>query len=95
MASFKAIQSEDKEDDTQWLTYWVVYAFFACIDGLISVFFGSKSVSAAMNYIFTPERIFGCKLGFQIWLYAPSTQGAEICIQYLFTCTFKRKRKCH
>lgn len=26
--SFKAINTPTTEDDTQWLTYWVVYAFF-------------------------------------------------------------------
>lgn len=28
----KAIDSEDKDDDTQWLTYWVVFAFFSVIE---------------------------------------------------------------
>jgi receptor expression-enhancing protein 5/6 len=27
-ASFKAIDSADPNDDTQWLTYWVVFAVF-------------------------------------------------------------------
>lgn len=31
--SYKALQSEKKEDDTQWLTYWVVYSFFIVVEG--------------------------------------------------------------
>lgn len=27
-ASFKAIETPEKDDDTKWVTYWVVYAFF-------------------------------------------------------------------
>jgi len=30
-ASFKAIQSPDKDDDTKWLTYWVTYGCFAVV----------------------------------------------------------------
>ena len=30
--SCKAIDSEEKDDDTQWLTYWVVYAAFGLIE---------------------------------------------------------------
>ena len=28
----KAIDSVEKDDDTQWLTYWVVYAAFGIIE---------------------------------------------------------------
>lgn len=30
--SMKAIESKDKLDDTKWLTYWVTYAVFSCIE---------------------------------------------------------------
>ena len=30
--SFKAIESKEKDDDTQWLIYWVVFAFFSVIE---------------------------------------------------------------
>ena len=31
-SSIKAINSEEKDDDTQWLTYWVVYAVFSVLE---------------------------------------------------------------
>ena len=30
--SFKAIESEGENDDKQWLTYWVVFAFFNLLE---------------------------------------------------------------
>jgi len=32
MCSVKAIESADKDDDTKWLTYWVVYSVFSLIE---------------------------------------------------------------
>jgi len=31
-ASFKALETNKKEDDTKWLTYWVVYGFLSTIE---------------------------------------------------------------
>jgi len=30
--SIKALESNDKDDDSKWLTYWVVYGFFSVIE---------------------------------------------------------------
>jgi receptor expression-enhancing protein 5/6 len=30
--SVKAIESNDKNDDTEWLMYWVVFASFSCVE---------------------------------------------------------------
>lgn len=35
--SLEALFTTSKHDDTQWLTYWVVFAFFTVIESLISV----------------------------------------------------------
>jgi len=30
--SFKAVESADTRDDTQWLTYWIVYSYFGLLE---------------------------------------------------------------
>ncbi|XP_014206541.1 receptor expression-enhancing protein 6 [Copidosoma floridanum] len=30
--SMKAIETKEKDDDTKWLTYWVVFAFFTIVE---------------------------------------------------------------
>lgn len=37
--SVKAIETTQKEDDTQWLMYWVVYSVFALSEMLTDIFF--------------------------------------------------------
>jgi len=36
--SIKAIESSKKEDDTQWLTYWVVYGVFSIVEHFSDIF---------------------------------------------------------
>ncbi|WAQ97772.1 REEP5-like protein, partial [Mya arenaria] len=37
-ASVKAIESPNKEDDTQWLMYWAVYSFFSLLEFFTDIF---------------------------------------------------------
>ena len=37
-SSIKAIESIKKEDDTQWLTYWVVYGVFSIAESFSDIF---------------------------------------------------------
>ncbi|CAK8997587.1 Receptor expression-enhancing protein 5, partial [Durusdinium trenchii] len=68
-ASFKAIETEEKEDDTQWLTYWVVFATFNLVETFVDVI------------LFWFPFYYSLKFGFLIWLFLPNVRGA----QYLYT----------
>lgn len=65
--SIKAIESPNKDDDTQWLTYWVVYGVFS-----IAEFFSDFFLSWLPFY-------YMLKCGFLLWCMAPSpSNGAEL-----------------
>jgi len=64
-ASFKALKTDGQDDDTQWLTYWVVFGFFTTLESLFTFF--SKSF---FYFVF--------KAGFLIWAMLPQTQGAKL-----------------
>lgn len=64
-ASYKAIESKSRDEDTQWLTYWAIYALFTVIetfDALIVKYF---------------PYYFAIKFGLLLWLFSPNTLGAE------------------
>ncbi|RCN29703.1 TB2/DP1, HVA22 family [Ancylostoma caninum] len=63
--SVKAIETATKDDDTQWLTYWVVFAVLSVVE-----FFSQQIVA-----IFPVYWLF--KSLFLLWLYLPSTHGAS------------------
>merc|ERR1712000_160003 len=64
--SIKAIESKDKEDDTQWLTYWVVFGLFTVIE-----FF-----TPTLLWVFS--WYFVVKFFFVLWLLSPVHNGASI-----------------
>ncbi|XP_019953569.1 receptor expression-enhancing protein 5 [Paralichthys olivaceus] len=65
--SIKAIESNVKEDDTQWLTYWVVYGLFS-----IAEFFSDIFLSWFPFY-------YAGKCLFLVWCMAPvSWNGSNI-----------------
>ena len=38
IASIYALQTEDKSDDEQWLTYWIVFALFKMFESILDTF---------------------------------------------------------
>ncbi|KAL1433103.1 hypothetical protein MTO96_002068 [Rhipicephalus appendiculatus] len=63
-ASTRAIESADRNDDTRWLTYWVVYACFSILDffadGILSFFPFYWLVKVVfLVYCFLPTRSNG------------------------------------
>lgn len=63
--SFKAIESKEKRDDTQWLTFWIVYTIFSIFDPVLSFVL---SFLPFFNLL---------KLFFFIYLFHPKSRGAE------------------
>lgn len=64
--SYKALKSESKADDTQWLTYWVVYAFFIVFEGFSDFL---------MSWI---PLYYIAKIGFLWFCMSPTFQGSSI-----------------
>ncbi|KAI8878472.1 hypothetical protein K501DRAFT_228355 [Backusella circina FSU 941] len=65
-ASFKAIESSNKQDDTQWLTYWTVVGFVQMLEYFSDI----------LLYWFPFYYLF--KTLFVLWLALPQFNGAEI-----------------
>ncbi|XP_077988693.1 receptor expression-enhancing protein 5-like isoform X2 [Glandiceps talaboti] len=64
--SVKAIESDAKDDDTQWLTYWVVYSAFSLVEFFSDIF------------LFWFPFYYLAKLLFLVWCMAPiSANGSQ------------------
>ncbi|ETV89733.1 hypothetical protein H257_00899 [Aphanomyces astaci] len=62
--SFKALNTDTAGDDTQWLTYWVVYSAFNLTEQITD------------TLLFWVPMYFFIKIAFLVWCYHPSTLGA-------------------
>lgn len=64
--SIKAVESSQKSDDTQWLTYWIIFGLFNVLE------FGDETI---VDW-FPVYWLFKC--AFLVYLYLPSTMGAQV-----------------
>ncbi|VDK85769.1 unnamed protein product [Litomosoides sigmodontis] len=65
-ASVKAIRTPNKEDDTQWLMYWTVFATFSIVDFMLSGIANSFSTYWLL------------KATFLLYLYVPNSNGTQL-----------------
>ncbi|NXG52870.1 REEP6 protein, partial [Psilopogon haemacephalus] len=80
--SIKAIESSSKEDDTTWLTYWVVYGVFSI----------AESFSDLFLYWF--PFYYAGKCLFLVWCMAPvSWNGSQVLYQNLIRPCFLRHHR--
>lgn len=65
MQSIKAIETDSKEDDTLWLTYWIIFSLFKVVEGI-----SDFVISFIPFYFFL-------KAALLVWCYHPKSKGAE------------------
>lgn len=75
--SLGALFTANKADDTQWLTYWVVFALFTVLESLVSVVYWFP-----FYYTF--------KFIFLLWLSLPTFRGADIIFRSFLVPTLGR-----
>lgn len=75
--SLEALFSTSKVDDTQWLTYWVVYAFLTVLESLINAVYWFP-----FYYVF--------KFILILWMALPVTNGAQIVFRSFLQPVFSR-----
>mmetsp|Transcript_4250 Transcript_4250/g.14157 ORF Transcript_4250/g.14157 Transcript_4250/m.14157 type:complete len:169 (-) Transcript_4250:170-676(-) len=71
-ASYKAIESDATDDDTQWLTYWVVYSMMMIFE------------SVADSFVFWIPGYRFAKCAFIFWLASPRFKGAIVLYEKVF-----------
>jgi len=75
--SLEALFSTSKVDDTQWLTYWVVYAFLTVFESIINAVYWFP-----FYYVF--------KFILILWMALPVTNGAQIVFRSFLHPVFSR-----
>lgn len=75
--SMAALFTSNTDDDTQWLTYWVVFSFFSVIESFVSVVYWFP-----FYYTF--------KFIFLLWLSLPMFRGADFIYRSFMVPMFGR-----
>lgn len=78
ICSIRTLESKDRDDTKQWLTYWIVFGTFSFIDLFTFGLF---------HYI---PFYFLLKIIFLIWLFMPNTRGASKIYDTIISKFFKK-----
>ncbi|KAM0755599.1 hypothetical protein T439DRAFT_320303 [Meredithblackwellia eburnea MCA 4105] len=70
--SLKALETPGHDDDTQWLTYWVIFGAFNFLESM------SRVIVAWFPYYYTVKTLF------ILYLILPSTRGATVVYAKVF-----------
>jgi receptor expression-enhancing protein 5/6 len=75
-ASVKAIESNEKDDDTKWLTYWVVYSVFSLVEFFSDIF------------LFWIPFYWFLKCVFLVWCFMPGAWNGSLLLYHRFIRPF-------
>ncbi|EKG09883.1 TB2/DP1/HVA22-related protein [Macrophomina phaseolina MS6] len=75
--SLDALFSASKVDDTQWLTYWVSFAFFTVFESMV-------------NAVYWFPFYYTFKFVLILWMALPQTSGAQIVFRSFIQPVFSR-----
>jgi len=64
LESYKALKTETKDDDVQWLSYWIIFSLFTLIEFFLDVVLAWVPL------------YYEAKMVFILWLCLPQTRGA-------------------
>lgn len=64
--SFQTIEQKTRNDDTQWLVYWVIFAFFSIAETFIDYL------------LYWIPFYYAFKIAFLLWAMLPQTRGAKL-----------------
>jgi hypothetical protein len=67
--SLDALFSAGKTDDTQWLTYWVVYAFLTVIESMVNAVYWFRMLTKIRQFCSLNLRFASILLRFQVHPY--------------------------
>ena len=70
-ASVRAIETDGTDDDTLWLTYWLIFSLFKLFEGV---------ADSLLQYI---PLYSIAKCTFLVWCFHPTFKGAQICYESL------------